>query len=54
MIVREANVPCRAQKIEAILVWLDEQPLQPGRIYTVKHTTRLGRGSVIRSGTALR
>jgi sulfate adenylyltransferase subunit 1 (EFTu-like GTPase family) len=46
MIVREANVPCRAHKIEAILVWLDEQPLQPGRIYTVKHTTRLGRGSV--------
>ncbi|MFA5268680.1 MAG: GTP-binding protein [Methanoregula sp.] len=47
MIVREANVPCRAQTIEAILVWLDEQPLQPGRIYPVKHTTRLGRGSVV-------
>jgi sulfate adenylyltransferase subunit 1 len=46
MIVREANIPCRAQQIEAIIVWLDEQPLQPGRIYTVKHTTRLGRGRV--------
>jgi sulfate adenylyltransferase large subunit len=48
MIVRQTNVPCRAQTIEAILVWLDEQPLQPGRIYTVKHTTRLGRGSVLK------
>jgi sulfate adenylyltransferase subunit 1 (EFTu-like GTPase family) len=48
MIVRETNVPCRAQLIEAILVWLDGQPLEPGRIYTVKHTTRLGRGSVVK------
>jgi len=29
------------QKFEAELVWMDERPLDPGRVYLLKHSTRM-------------
>lgn len=31
--------PTIASKVEAMLVWMDEQPMVPGREYFIKHTT---------------
>ena len=39
-IVRTHNQPTVANRFEALLCWMSEQPLQPGRRYLVKHTTR--------------
>ena len=44
MICRPNNAPTVAQDIDAMICWMDEtSPLQVGRKYTVKHTTRTGR-----------
>ncbi|HLG60281.1 MAG TPA: GTP-binding protein [Vicinamibacterales bacterium] len=32
--------PFVGQKFEAELVWMDERPLDPGRVYVLKHSTR--------------
>jgi sulfate adenylyltransferase subunit 1 (EFTu-like GTPase family) len=32
--------PFVGQKFEAELVWMDERPLDPGRLYLLKHATR--------------
>jgi sulfate adenylyltransferase large subunit len=32
--------PLVAQKFEAEMVWMDERPLDPGRVYLLKHATR--------------
>jgi bifunctional enzyme CysN/CysC len=39
-IVRTHNQPSVANRFEALVCWMSEQPLQPGRRYLVKHTTR--------------
>jgi bifunctional enzyme CysN/CysC len=39
-IVRTHNQPTVANGFEALVCWMSEQPLQPGRRYLVKHTTR--------------
>ncbi|HXD55039.1 MAG TPA: adenylyl-sulfate kinase [Solirubrobacteraceae bacterium] len=39
-IVRTHNQPTVANRFEALVCWMSEQPLQPGRRYLVKHTTR--------------
>ena len=47
MICRPNNRPRASQELEAMLCWMDDaQPLQPGRIYSLKHTTRLVRAKV--------
>jgi bifunctional enzyme CysN/CysC len=41
MICRPHNAPHSAQDVEAMICWMDEQAaLEPGRKYTLKHTTR--------------
>ena len=40
MLVRPDNVPHVTSQIEAMVVWMAEQPLVPGKTYTLKQTTR--------------
>jgi len=40
MIVRSGNLPHVGRELEAMLVWMSEQPLSPGKQYWLKHTTR--------------
>jgi len=49
MICRPNNAPTVAQDIDAMICWMDETaPLQVGRKYAIKHTTRTAR-SVVKS-----
>ena len=43
MICRPGNQPTVSQDIEAMLVWMAEQPMVPGKKYGIKHTTREAR-----------
>jgi sulfate adenylyltransferase subunit 1 len=38
--VLSTEKPFVGQKFEAELVWMDERPLDPGRVYLLKHSTR--------------
>ncbi len=38
--VLSSEAPFVGQKFEAELVWMDERPLDPGRLYLLKHSTR--------------
>ncbi len=40
VLVRAHNQPTVANRFEALVCWMSEQPLQRGRRYIVKHTTR--------------
>jgi len=40
MLVRTHNQPTVSNRFEALVCWMSEQPLQRGRRYIVKHTTR--------------
>ncbi|MFO0935711.1 MAG: sulfate adenylyltransferase subunit CysN [Gemmataceae bacterium] len=40
MLVLPDRPPHMSSQIEAMIVWMAEQPLVPGRTYTIKHTTR--------------
>ncbi len=40
MIVRKKNLPQMAARLEAILCWMDEAPMQLTKSYILKHTTR--------------
>jgi bifunctional enzyme CysN/CysC len=40
MLVRTHNQPTVSNRFEALVCWMSEQPLQRGRRYLVKHTTR--------------
>ena len=47
MICRPNNRPRATQELEAMLCWMDDTaPLQPGKIYSIKHTTRMARAKV--------
>jgi bifunctional enzyme CysN/CysC len=47
LICRPHNAPRPAQDIDALICWMDEaSPLQSGRKYAVKHTTRAARAVV--------
>jgi len=47
MMCRPNNRPRSSQEIEAMLCWMDDaRPLQTGRMYSLKHTTRLVRAQV--------
>ncbi len=40
MIVRSRNLPTVADRFEAYLCWMADEPMQPGRPYGLLHTTR--------------
>ncbi len=40
MIVRENNRPEMSQDITMMVCWMNDRPLEPGRKYWLKHTTR--------------
>jgi bifunctional enzyme CysN/CysC len=47
MICRPNNRPRSSQELEAMLCWMDNSaPLQPGKIYTIKHTTKVARTKI--------
>jgi bifunctional enzyme CysN/CysC len=46
MLVREGELPRVVQRFEADLVWLSERPLDLGKSYLLKHTTRVTRVDV--------
>ena len=48
MLVHPKNLPHIYREIEAILVWMDHEPLQVGKVYSIKHTTQLLKGTVTR------
>jgi bifunctional enzyme CysN/CysC len=46
MIVHPNNVPRVGRRLEAMVVWMAAEPFVPGKVYTVKHTTRLAPGTL--------
>ena len=46
MLVHPNNVPLIATRFEAMLVWMAEEPMQPGKQYFIKHTTNTTPGVV--------
>jgi len=46
MLVHPANQPRVGREFEAMLVWMADQPMTPGRPYFIKHTTNLVGGAV--------
>lgn len=43
MLVHPDNQPMAERNFEAMLVWMDETPMDPRQQYFIKHTTNLGR-----------
>ncbi|MFG0262475.1 MAG: sulfate adenylyltransferase subunit CysN [Novipirellula sp. JB048] len=46
MIVRTGNVPKSRDHIEAMLVWMDDDAMVPGKTYLFKHTTQTLPGTI--------
>lgn len=46
MIVRPGNVPKMEQKFDAMVVWMAEQPMVPGKQYLFKQTTKMISGNI--------
>jgi sulfate adenylyltransferase large subunit len=46
MITHAAVEPCVGTRFHADIVWMDERPLDPARVYLLKHTTRTVRAEV--------
>ncbi len=46
MLVRPDNLPSVADKFEATIVWMSDDPLTPGKEYLIKHSTKLAPGRV--------
>jgi bifunctional enzyme CysN/CysC len=46
MIVHPNNVPHLGQELEAMVVWMHEEPVMPGRDYVIKHTTAVAPATV--------
>ena len=46
MIVRPEDLPHHGRNLEATLVWMDEEPLVPGKQYQFKQTTKAVTGSI--------
>ncbi|HNR93424.1 MAG TPA: sulfate adenylyltransferase subunit CysN [Kiritimatiellia bacterium] len=43
MLVHPHNVPQVSKHLDAMLVWMGDEPLDPGKSYFIKHTTQVGR-----------
>ncbi|MBU9889785.1 MAG: adenylyl-sulfate kinase, partial [Candidatus Omnitrophica bacterium] len=48
MLVHPGNLPQVRREIEAIVVWMDPEPLRTGKVYWIKHTTQMLKCSVTR------
>ncbi|HEX6911994.1 MAG TPA: sulfate adenylyltransferase subunit CysN, partial [Longimicrobium sp.] len=48
MLVRRNNLPTLGNRLDAMLCWMDEQPLDPSVSYVIQHTTRSARAFVSR------
>ena len=46
MIVRPGNVPNQRQKLDAMIVWMSEEAMVPGKQYMFKQTTKVATGSI--------
>ncbi|MFG0254783.1 MAG: sulfate adenylyltransferase subunit CysN, partial [Rhodopirellula sp. JB053] len=46
MIVRSGNLPRSETSVEAMLVWMGEEAMVPGKTYLIKHTTQTLPGNV--------
>jgi bifunctional enzyme CysN/CysC len=46
MIVRPGNVPRVEQKFDAMIVWMNEEPMVPGKSYWFKQTTKVAPGAI--------
>ena len=46
MIVHPDRLPCVERRFEAMLVWMDEKPMNPEHQYFIKHTTNLTKVSI--------
>lgn len=46
MIVRPGNVPRVEQKFDAMIVWMNEEPLVPGKSYWFKQATKIAPGAI--------
>jgi adenylyl-sulfate kinase len=46
MLVHPHNIPHCQRHFEAMVVWMNEQPLDPSREYLVKHTARMTRARI--------
>jgi sulfate adenylyltransferase subunit 1 len=46
MLVRPKNIPRVEKEFEAALCWMHEEPMEVGRKYLIKHTSRLVRGLI--------
>ena len=46
MLVRPGNVPKVDQKFDAMVVWMAEQPMVPGKEYLFKQTTKMVAGNI--------
>ena len=46
MIVRPGNVPKQRQKLDAMIVWMSEEAMVPGKQYMFKQTTKVATGSI--------
>ncbi|MDV6030885.1 MAG: sulfate adenylyltransferase subunit CysN [Phycisphaera sp. RhM] len=46
MIVRPGNLPKSRDAIQAMLVWMGEEPMVPGKTYLFKHTTQTVPGTI--------
>jgi bifunctional enzyme CysN/CysC len=46
MLVRPNNAPYLSDKVDAHIVWMSEQPMQPGKHYSFKQATRKTTGSI--------
>jgi len=45
-IVHVNNVPRVDRELDAMIVWMSEEPMQPGKQYLIKHSTRLTPGQI--------
>ena len=46
MIVKPGNVPATSDAVEAMLVWMSEEPMVPGKTYIVKQSAQMITGSI--------
>lgn len=46
MIVKPGNIPATSDTVEAMLVWMAEEPMVPGKTYIVKHSAQQITGSI--------
>jgi bifunctional enzyme CysN/CysC len=46
MLVHPRNVPALERSVEAMIVWMDEKPLDPSKQYTIKHAARQVPGTI--------